>query len=494
VDGLEPKSSGAVCALAAAFPALATLRLLHGHKLSDGTLTALAALAPGLRELHLDDTLHFPPAALAALPRFRALTSLSLRYLVLPHGFSLQPCGALEALSLAGAVDMDDADAPLHLLPALPAGLRCLDVSLARVDPQEMAAWAAARPGRVLCAFAAVDGLAGGPFPVPGAAAVAGARIYGDDDIAAAVAVDAEDGAGAGDSDARWLHAVVAHAVWAFLSLRDALDDAAPPPPPPGPREPSLRTPSDALVAAGVRLAASAHADVRECAAGMLSSLANVQQHLPAMLQRGGWAALLRLAASPRSELLQELAAEGLRNLTYQASLHAEAEPPAPGRAVIHSRPLLDALMAAWRAGAPRVRQYAALALSDAGRMVIHLEPDGSLEQAAAVRALLGCGAIAAFVQLMHSLDVGDQYAGARPLAVMSFLGRAGQEVRRSRAQAARARAMHADWLRAAHRRLRRLGTIRWRCAPSATWWRLARCRRCCACWRMGTTRTSVRR
>jgi hypothetical protein len=476
VDSLEPKSGCAVAALGAAFPALTALHVLHSHKLGASTLAALSLVAPQLRELQLDDTLVLPPPALAALPSFAALAALSLRYCALPGSFDLSGCAALRSLSLAGSLDADDTDRPLRLGGALPQGLRRLDVSLSRVDAGALDAWVCDVPGRTLCAFAAVDGNAGGPYPrearTCAAAAAAGSRVFGDAELLAATcaADDALPGGDDAPSAPRWLHAVVAHAVWAFLSLRDAEEGGAPQPPP-GPLEPALRTSSADLVLAGVRLSLSAHADVRECAAGMLSSLANVPAHLTALLAHGGCGALLRLGASAGSELVQELAAEGLRNLTFQASVrseeHAEREdaaaeaaaaaaadgagadaaqaaaaaaaaaaearvaddaPARAGRLALLSPMVLSALAVTWRAGLPRARAYAGLSFSDVGRMVIHLDFESVPRQAAALAALLDAGAVSVYVHLMRSADVGDQYAGARPLAVMSFLGRAAAE------------------------------------------------------------------
>jgi hypothetical protein len=482
VDSLEPKSGCAVAALGAAFPALTALHVLHSHKLSASTLAALALVAPQLRELQLDDTLVLPPPALAALPSFAALAALSLRYCALPASFDLSACAALRSLSLAGSLDAEDTDRPLRLGTALPPGLRRLDVSLSRVDAGALDTWACDAPGRTLVAFATVDGVAGGPYPkdaqTGAAAAAAGSRVFGDDQLLAATAHADQPLPADGDDDddapsaPRWLHAVVAHAVWAFLSLRDADDDGAPPPPP-GPLEPSLRTSSTDLILAGVRLSHSPHADVRECAAGMLSSLANVSMHLSSLLTHGGLGALLRLGASAGSELVQELASEGLRNLTFQASVrseeHAERQdaaaeaaaaaaahgggadadaaaaaaaavaaaaeahvaddaPLRAGRLALLSPAVLSALAITWRAGLPRSRAYAGLSFSDIGRMVIHLDFVSLPQQAAALAALLESGAISVYVHLMRSADVSEQYAGSRPLAVMSFLGRAATE------------------------------------------------------------------
>ena len=424
LDNLEAKSSAAVAALGAAFPSLTTLHVMHSHKMSASALAALATLCPALRELCLDDTLTLPAPALATLPSFAHLTSLSLRYCALSPGWSLTGCTSLSSCSLAGALDSEDPDEPLRLAGALPASLRRLDVSLMRSAPRELQTWLA-EPGRLLAAFGTVDAAgAGGPFPAASASPSSSPR-YGrtvcDLDM---LAVAAETG-----PDSCWLHGVLTHAVWAFLSLREA-EDGAPPPPPPGPFEPQLRASSADVVASGVLLSRSPHAEVVECAAGMLSSLANCPAHMGAMLRGGGFLALLRLTASPHSELVAELASEGVRNLSYQAARAAEDEEPdqPERRELLLSPHVLDALVANWRTGPPRMRHYAALTLSDICRMTVHLAPDSSPKQVGALTGLLNAGAVPVFVQLASASDVGDQYAGSRPLAILSFVGRSGVE------------------------------------------------------------------
>ena len=364
LDNLESKSSAAIAALGAAFPALTALHVLHSHKVSASALSALSTLTPLLSELHLDDTLTLLPSALATLPSFAHLATLSLRYCALSPGWSLERCTSLRSLSLAGALDSEDPDVPLHLVGALPDSLRRLDVSLVRVTARELTSWLAEQPGRLLAAFGTVDVTASAPFPEalpPSPRSHSGGRIVCDLEL---LAVATEKGA-----DAYWLHGVLTHAVWAFLSLREAEDGA--PPPPMGPLEPRLRASSADLVAAGVLLSSSPHADVVECAAGMLSSLANCPIHMAATLSHGGLLALLRLVACPSSELLSELASEGVRNLSYQAARAAEDEEPdaPPGRELLLAPHVLGVLVDAWRTGAQRMRHYAALALSDVCRM-----------------------------------------------------------------------------------------------------------------------------
>ena len=427
LDNLEAKSTAAIAALGAALPSLRALHVLHSHKVSSSALTAVATLCPLLTELHLDDTLTLPSSALSVVPSFANLASLSLRYCALGPGWSLTSCASVTSLSLAGALDSEDPDMPLHLTGTLPASLRRLDVSLVRVTPRELQAWLAEQPSRLLAAFGTVDATAGGPFP-PAASSASpprsqrAGRMVSDLDMRAAAA---ESG-----PDACWLHGVVTHAVWAFLSLREAEDGA--PPPPLGPFEPQLRVSSTDLVASGVLLSSSPHAQVAECATGMLSSLANCQSHVAAMLSSGGLLSLLRLMTSPGSELVADLASEGVRNLTYQAERCADGDehelPPSPG--LLLSPHVLGSIVAAWRTGSPRMRSYAALALSDICRSTIHFapEPESSAEQVGAIRALLNAGAIEIFVHLMGSSEVSEQYAGARPLSVMSFLGRFDEE------------------------------------------------------------------
>ena len=425
LDNLEAKNSAVVAALGAAFPSLRALHVLHSHKISASALTAVATLCPLLTELHLDDTLTLPSTALSTLPSFANLASLSLRYCALSPGWSLASCASLTSLSLAGALDSEDPDMPLHLIGTLPASLRRLDMSLVRATPRELTAWLAEQPGRCLTAFGTVDATAGGPFPVaasPPRSQCAG-RIVSDLDMRAAAA---ESG-----PDACWLHGVLTHAVWAFLSLREA-EDGAPPPPPLGPLEPQLRVSSADLVACGVMLSGSPNAEVAESATGMLSSLANCPSHVAAMLSGGGLLSLFHLMTNPGSELVSDLASEGVRNLTYQAERSAEDEEPEmpPGKRLLFSTHVLDSITAAWRSGSPRMRNYAALALSDICRMTIHFAPDpeSSAVQVDAVRALLNAGAIEIFVHLMGAPLVSEQYAGARPLSVMSFMGRSGEE------------------------------------------------------------------
>ena len=428
LDNLEAKSSAAIAALGSAFPSLRALHVLHSHKVSSSALTAVATLCPLLTELHLDDTLSLPSSALATVPSFANLSSLSLRYCALSPGWSLTSCASLTSLSLAGALDSEDPDMPLHLTTTLPASLCRLDVSLVRATPRELLAWLAEQPGRLLAAFGTVDDTVGGPFPVaasstsPPRSQRAG-RIFSDLNMRAAAA---ESG-----PDACWLGGVLTHAVWAYLSLRDA-EDGAPPPPPPGPFEPQLRASSADLVASGVLLSSSPNAEVVESAAGMLSSLANCPSHVAAMLNSGGLLSLLRLMANPISELVADLASEGVRNLTYQADRCAEGEKPemSPGTLLLLSPHVLGSIVAAWRTGSPRMRNYAALALSDITRLTIHLapEPESSAEQVDAVRALLNAGAIEIFVHLMGAPELNEQYAGTRPLSIMSFLGRSGEE------------------------------------------------------------------
>ena len=428
LDNLEAKSSAAVAALGAAFPSLRALHVLHSHKISASALAAVATLCPLLTELHLDDTLTLPSAALSTVPSFANLTSLSLRYCALSPGWSLASCTSLTSLSLAGAMDSDEPDMPLHLVGTLPASLRRLDASLVRVAPRELLAWLAEQPGRTLAAFGCVDAIAGGPFPVsasstsPPRSQRAG-RIVSDFDMRAAAA---ESG-----PDACWLGGVLTHAVWAFLSLRE-MEDGAPPPPPPGPFEPQLRVSSADLVACGVMLSSSPHAEVAEGATGLLSSVANCPSHVDAMLSGGGLLSLLRLMNSPSSELVADLASEGLRNLTFQAEHSAGERKPEmpPGARLLLSPHVLGSIVAAWHSGSPRIRNNAALALSDICRMTIHFapEPESSAVQVEAVRALLDAGAIEIFVHLMGAPEVSEQYAGTRPLSVMSFLGRSGEE------------------------------------------------------------------
>ena len=423
MTNLEPKSSAAIAALGAAFPALTTLHVLHSHKTSASALQALSTLTPALTELHLDDTLTLPASALTTLPSFANLTSLSVRYCALSPGWTLQSCAVLRSLSLAGALDSEDPEQTLHLSGALPASLRRLDVSLVRVATRDLNAWLAEQPGRLLAAFGTVDVSLGTPYPesLPASPprSQRGGRVVSDLEL---LSVASETG-----PDSPWLHGVLTHAVWAFMSLREPEDGA--PPPPLGPTEPKLRASSADLVASGVLLSRSPHADVAECAAGMLSSLANCPSHTDAMLSRGGLLTLLRLMGTPSSELVSELASEGVRNLSFQTARAAEDEDPnvPPGRQLLLTPYVLGALVAAWRTGATRPRHYAALTLSDICRMTIHVAPDSSTEQIEAVCALLNAGAIPAFVELARAPDVSDQYAGARPLAIMSFLGRSSE-------------------------------------------------------------------